>query len=229
MWPPILERGRLALLNGPRGPMRAFLQELAHFALHEREGVVLWCDGNHGFNPYDFAELNLTRGFDAEWGADRILIKRCMTPFQWATVLTKHVQEKLLAVEASLVVAAPYDALFSTDELEDWEQESYVRYSLRHLRDLARRHTIPILLSVDMARWWRTHPLLARMTYEDVDARWFVQHAGETWRAIRERDRAIVRSSGVRQSTIWDYTTHEAPVPREVLQVASRFTTPPVE
>jgi len=45
--------------------MQGFHQELAYFAVHNREGCVLWCDGNHGFNPYEFAELNLERGFEA--------------------------------------------------------------------------------------------------------------------------------------------------------------------
>jgi hypothetical protein len=190
--------------------MRGFHQELAHFAVHAREGSVLWCDGDHGMNPYDFAELNLERGHDADWGADRLLVKRCMTPFQWDTVLTKHVAEKLLSTPTSMVLAAPYDSQFSTDELKDWEQEDYVAYSLKHLRGLAQTHKVPIVLSVDMVRWWRSHPTLARMTYEAVDARWSVQRSGEGWRAVRDREGLTIEALSTRQHTIWDYATPEA-------------------
>ncbi len=171
MWSRLLEPG-LSLVSGQRHDARAFLQELVHEALHADERSVLWCDGEHGFNPYDFAEVNLTRGHSAEDGAQRVLVKRCMTPFQWDAVLTKHLDAKLVEVDASLVVVAPFDRLFSTDELADWEQEDMVRYAVRHLKDLTRRHRIPILMTVDMAAWWRTHPELAKITFEGVHAVW---------------------------------------------------------
>lgn len=205
MWTPLLEPGRLILANGPRAMMRAFHQELAHFVVHHRPGAVLWCDGEHGMNPYDFAELNLERGFDADWGADRVLVKRCMTPFQWDTVLTKHLDQKLLSAEASLVLAAPYDALFSTDELKDWEQEDYVAFSLQHLRGLAQRHRVPVVLSVDMARWWRTHPVLARLAFEGVDARWTIRVLADGWQAVQDRTGATCHSPPRRQLTLQDY------------------------
>lgn len=193
--------------------MRAFHQELAHFALHHRPDAVLWCDGDHGFDPYAFAELNLTRGFDADHGADRLLIKRCMTPFQWDTVLTRHLDHKLLNTKASLVLAAPYDALFSTDELKDWEQEDYVAYSLKHLRDLAHQHEVPILLSVDMAKWWRSHPILARQTYEAAEARWSVQRVGDAWKAVDEAGTEVLGPRALRQATIWDSAPKPRPMP----------------
>lgn len=189
--------------------MRSFHQELAHHTIHHEPGSVLWCDGEHGFNPYDFADLNLERGFDAEHGADRVLIKRCMTPFQWDTVLTKHLEQKLHSVDAALVLVTPYDALFSTDELKDWEQEDYVAYSLKYLQGLARKHAVPIVLSVDMARWWRTHPILAQLTLDGVDERWSVSRSGDGWRAIHDRHGRVIEPQAVRQVTIWDY----APAP----------------
>jgi hypothetical protein len=181
LWSPLLPRGQLVLLSGDRGELRAFHHELAHFALQRRPGPVLWCDGEHGFNPYAFAELNLRAGLEADAGAERLLVKRCMTPFQWDTVLTQHLEQKLIEAGAALALAAPYDALFSTDELQDWEQEDYVSFSLRHLREVARRRHVPLLLSVDMARWWRAHPVLARLAYEAIEARWTVRRSGEGW------------------------------------------------
>jgi hypothetical protein len=208
--------GRLVLTNGPRAAMRAFNQELAHHALHRQEGAVLWCDGEHGFNPYDFAEVNLARGYDAEWGADRMLVKRCMTPFQWDTVLSKHLDQKLVETDTGLVLVAPYDALFSTDELKDWEQEDYVRHSVGHLRDLARAHRVPILLSVDMARWWRTHPILARTTYESVDDRWTVTPSGQSWRLVHGTGDQVLGPRTDRQTTIWDFVAETPPTVRAV-------------
>lgn len=193
--------------------MRGFHQELAHHALHTRPGTLLWCDGDHGFNPYDFAELNLTRGFDADWGDERLLVKRCMTPFQWATVLTRHVGQILRSIEASLVLAAPYDALFSTEELKDWEQEDYVRDSLNHLKGLAGQHGIPILISVDMTRWWRTHPFLARLAQEAADARWILQPSGDGWRAVQDHHQLVIDPLARRQTTLWDYA-ERSPAPR---------------
>lgn len=205
VWSPLLPEGRLVLLSGDRGDLRGFHHELAHHAVHRRKGPFLWCDGEHGFNPYTFAELNLTRGFQADAEADRLLIKRCMTPFQWDTVLTQHLEKKLLEVGASAVLAAPYDALFSTDELKDWEQEDYVAYSLRYLKDLARARNVPILLSVDMARWWRTHPTLARQALEAVSERWNVGRKAGAWWAARHGSNEILQQPVPQRVTLLDF------------------------
>lgn len=205
MWSPLLESGRLVLLHGARHELRAFHQELTHFVVHQRPGHVLWCDGDHGFNPYDFAELNLARGYEAEWGAQRVLIKRCMTPFQWDTVLTRHLDQKLMEVDAGLVVAAPYNALFSTDELKDWEQEDYVRFSLQHLKGLAQKHRVPVVISADMAQWWRTHPGLAQMAQEAADARWTVRRRGQGWSALPAGRGPSLESRAERQATLLDF------------------------
>lgn len=118
--------------------------------------------------------MNLTRGLQADDRADRVPVKRCMTAFQWDAVLMRHLPEKLEETDASLALAAPHDRIFVQEELRDWEQRDYGRYSLRFLRDLARRRDVAMVLSLDMARWWCTHPVLARMTYEAVDAGWNV-------------------------------------------------------
>ena len=184
---------------------RPFLQEMAHYAVHNFEGCVLWCDGDHGFNPYDFAERNMERGFDAEWGADRVLIKRCMTPFQWDTVLTKHLERKLLVAPAGLVIAAPYEGLFSTDELKDWEREDYVHFSLKHLKGLASRFGVPVVLGVDMASWCHTHPLIAWAAYEAAASRWTLQRHGDGWSASELVADLVVTSAPARQSSLGDY------------------------
>ncbi len=215
-WSPLLVPGALGLLSAPAGVVRPFHQELAHFALHTREGCVLWADGEHGFNPYDFAELNLARGFDADWGAERLLVKRCMTPFQWDTVLTKHIAEKLLATQTCMVLAAPFENLFSTDELSDWEREDYVAFALRHLKDLARRHEVPVVLSVDMGAWSHAYPTCAWKAYEAADHRWTVQPLAKGWRATEVLSGRRIESDPLRQHTLSDFAlgAGEAPVLR---------------
>lgn len=203
MWHPLLRPG-LTLLHGQRRHLRVFHQELAHDALHGQSRSVLWCDGDHGFNPYDFAERNIEAGRQADDGADRMLIKRCMTPFQWDTVLTQHLPQKLLEVDASLVMVAPFDRLYSTDELQDWEQEDYVRYALRSLKNTARRHRVPVVLSVDMGRWWQTHPTLAQMTYQEVTSRWSITLPGGRPMATSEVGDTVDPYLR-RQVTLWDF------------------------
>ena len=199
MWSRMLARGQLTLASGPRPHTRAVGQELAHFALGAQEArTVLWCDGDHGFNPYDFAELNLERGREADWGARRLLVKRCMTPFQWETVLTRHLAEKLMATDASLVMAAPYEDLFSTDELQDWEREDYIDYSLAHLKDLAKRFDVPVVILVDMARWCAVNPLMAWKAFEAAHARWAIERAAGRWRAFEIASADIVGAPPVR-------------------------------
>jgi hypothetical protein len=220
MWSRLLGRSQLTLASGPRGHTRPLGQELAHFALGKEEGrTVLWCDGDHGFNPYDFAELNLERGRPADWGAARLLVKRCMTPFQWDTVLTRHLEEKLMAVDASLVMAAPYEDLFSTDELTDWEREDYIDYSLAHLKDLARRFAVPVVILVDMARWCAANPLMAWKAFEAADARWVVEREAGGLRAFEVGRAEVARSPRERQRALSAYIGETAPTARAVLAV----------
>lgn len=218
MWSRLMEPG-LTLLSGQRRDLRGFAQELCHERIHDG-GMVLWCDGDHGFDPYHMAELNLERGHLADEGAERVLVKRCMTPFQWDAVLTKHLDEKLLQVDAELVIVSPFDRLFSTDELQDWEQEDYTRFAVRHLKNLARRHQVPVLLFVDMPRWWRTHPVLAQTTYEAVHARWSIDAPGGRWRAMQDVTGEVVDPWLRRQVTLLDFV--EDPVPLPVLTKARR-------
>lgn len=168
----------LHLLDGQRRTLRAFHLELAHTALQNDARSVLWCDGDHGFNPYGFAEVNLTRGLQADDGASRLLIKRAMTPFQWDSILRQQLLEKLATTPTSLVIVAPFHRLFSTDELKDWEQEMHVDAALASLQEIAKH--VPVVLSVDMKRWSQTHPVLATKTREAAK-HWFVENNGG-WR-----------------------------------------------
>lgn len=206
MWSEIL-RPRLHLLNGTRKDIRAFGQELAHEVVHQaREDMVLWCDGDHGFNPYHFAELNLTRGHEPEHGADRVLIKRCMTAFQWDGLMTQQLAEKLaLEPRVSMVYAAPYDALLTHQELQDWEQEDHTKFSLRHLREAVRRFRVPVILACDMERWWRTHPTLARMTFEQVHERWSLGYHEERPRLVNDVTQQVIDPWLRRTTTLLDY------------------------
>jgi hypothetical protein len=203
VWDSILAPGALTLLHGAGGELPGFLQELAHGALHAGEGQVLWCDGDHRFNPYEFAELNLVRGRQADEGASRMLVKRCLTPFQWYTTLSRLLPEKVEA-GAALAIVHPFDRPLSTDELADWEQEDYVRFLVPHLRAVARRTGVPIVLGVDMARWWRTHPVLAQATHDGVSHRWSVAGVGGRWRAVRD-DGMVLDPELRRRVTLLDF------------------------
>jgi hypothetical protein len=215
--PEVAPPATLTLLDGQAMQLRHFLQGLAHEALRRGAGPVLWCDGSHAFDPYDFAELNLTRGLAADDGAERLLVKRCMTPFQWYTTLSRLLPERIRhAAEsgragAELAVVHPFDALFSTDELSDWEQEDYVRFVVPHLRRVAAETGVPILLAVDMAKWWRTHPTLAQATHEGVAERWSVAWTGDRFRAWRG-DGEVLDPDLRRRTTLLDFVEEPVPV-----------------
>ena len=211
VWDALLQPGRLSVLAAPPAVATGFLQELTHATVHRHPGAVLWCDGSHTFNPAAFAELNLTRGHAADDGADRVLVKRCMTPFQWDSTLTQHLGDKLAQADVSLVAVNPFDALWRHEEIQDWEQEDYTRFSVHHLRGLARRHRVPILLGVDLERLWRTHPALAKATVEGVDERWAVTAPDGRWKAVRD-DGLELDPYLRRQVTLLDYAEEE-PLP----------------
>ncbi len=208
VWSTFLEPDRLTLVSAKGRHLAQFFQEIAYTALRERPGNVLWCDGDHSFNPYDQAELQMTRGHAADDGADRLLVKRCMTPFQWDTVLTRHLDLKLGEGETGLVVVNPFDRLWSHEEIQDWEQEDYTRFSLAHLAKTARRFHVPILLGVDMPRWWKSHPALAQATHDGVDARWVAQPVADRWRATSDAG-VILDPSLRRRVTLLDFVPEE--------------------
>jgi hypothetical protein len=86
-----------------------------------------------------------------------------MTPFQWAKMLMDQLHDTLQAYAPSLVVAGYFDLQFNKDDLVDWEQEDYVAASLRYMRRMAHLHKVPILLTLDLARWTRTHPAASQI------------------------------------------------------------------
>lgn len=193
-------------------PLTPFLQVLTQAALQEGPGAVLWCDGAHAFNPAAFAELNLTSGRAADEGADRVLVKRCMTPFQWDSTLTEHLGQRLQTTPTRLVVVHPFDALWRHDEIADWEQEDYTRFSVRHLHTLARQHAVPILLGSDLARLSRSHPVLARIVVEGVDERWRIDAPANRFRALRD-DGTLLDPALRRTVTLLDYLDEPIPIP----------------
>lgn len=211
MWSPIL-RPRLHLLDGHRRDLRRFGQELVHSIVHaDDDGMVLWCDGDHGFNPYDMAEMNLTRGHQADHGADRVLLKRCMTAFQWDSLMTQQLAQKLtLERDVRLVYAAPYESLLIHQELQDWEQEDHTRFSLRHLRAAVKRYRVPIILACDMQRWWRTHPVLARMAYERAQERWHLEYPDDRPRIRNDATGEVIDPWLRRDVTLLDYLEEPA-------------------
>lgn len=194
-----------------RRDLRHFGQELAHFAVHTMPGTVRWFDGDHGFNPYHFAELNMERGHQADHGADRVLIKRCLTAFQWESQMDTEIAQQLATDDVAVALAVPYDNLFTHMELQDWEQEDYLRYNLQHLKRLAAKHATPIVAMVDMQRLWRTHPTLASMVYDQVDQRWSVDRPDQRWRLQNDVTGEAIDPYLRRQVTLLDYV-EEAPV-----------------
>lgn len=226
VWAPLLKPGELTLLHGTSHALRGFFHDLAQTTLQSQSGNVLWCDSEHGFNPHEFAELNLTRGHSAESHAERMLIRRCLTPFQWYTTLSRHIPQDLVAAETALTIVSPFHSLWSTDELADWEQEDYVRFIVPHLKAVARRSKVPILLGADMNRWWRTHPTLAQVTHEGVDSHWSVTDMGHRWRAQGD-DGTVIDPLLQQSASLLDYLEPEAlpiVVPERVVPRAPRRT-----
>lgn len=144
-----------------------FHYDLAIDALQrDRQRPVLFLDGAHVLNGYDFAEYNILHGLEAEDGIHRVLTCRVMTPFQWGKALTMDLHDQLDHHQPSLVVASGFNVQFDKDDLVDWEQEDYVRSTLAMMRRLARIHKVPLVLTLDLARWSRTHPTAARLVLE---------------------------------------------------------------
>lgn len=187
MWEPLLEP-RLTRVQAHARHLWACVQEVIHHTVHTRPGTVLVCDGSHGFNPYDFAEVNLVRGHAADFGAQRVLVKRAMTAFQWDSILDKHVAARLAMGGVSLVVAAPYDALFAHEELQDWEQEDHLRFSVADLAAKAQRFQVPILAFVDTVLQAHRYPVLWGIQEAAVGRKWHAWLQGGSWRLADEAD-----------------------------------------
>ncbi len=187
MWDRLLAPG-FRRIDVPRQQLWSFTQEAIHQAVRRRPGNVLVCDGEHGFNPYDYAELNLVRGEPAEFAARRVLTKRAMTAFQWDTILDRHLARKMVESETALVVAAPYDRLFLHEELQEWEAEDHLRFSVADLHKKGERHRVAVLALVDLERFVREAPTMAAILEDGVPERWRVRAEGGAWRIADEAD-----------------------------------------
>lgn len=155
------EAGRVTILQGGSRVLNSFHHDLVIEALQASPKSLLFLDGAHCLNVYDFAERNFQRGNPGDFGASRGLLCRAMTPFQWAKMLTTELHDNLTMHEPSLVVAAHWDLQFNKDDLVDWEQEDYIGSCIRYMRRLAHLHKIPIIITLDLAKWTRTHPAAA--------------------------------------------------------------------
>lgn len=139
------------LVDAPDALHGDLVQELVHDALRRHPGKVLVYDSSHAFHPDSFAAANRRKGRPEAEHAERCLIQRCITPFQWDTLLSKHLDKFIAANEGSvaLVIAFPYGRLFATDELSDWERVDHLDFSLEHLTKRGARVPIVAVTSFD--------------------------------------------------------------------------------
>lgn len=128
-------RPGFTLVDVPDAHQGDLVQLLVHDALRRHPGKVLVYDAAHAFAPDSFAAMNRRRGRPEAEHAERCFIQRCITPFQWDTLLSKHLDKWLAQNQGNvaLVIAFPYGRLFATDELAEWERVDHLDFSLEHL------------------------------------------------------------------------------------------------
>lgn len=153
------------LVDCPSAHQETLVQLLVHRALRAHPGKVLVYDSSHAFHPDSFAATNRRAGRPEAEHADRCLIQRCMTPFQWDTMLSKHLDRFLAANpgDVALIVAFPYGRLFATDELAPWERIDHLEFSLAHLASRAGAAAVPIVAVTDFLALQEQPDLLARL------------------------------------------------------------------
>lgn len=154
-----------SLVDCPAADQAELVQLLIHRALRVHPGKVLVYDASHAFSPDHFAATNRRAGRPEAEHADRCFVQRCMTPFQWDTMLSKHLDRFLAANPGNLalVVAFPYGRLFATDELAPWERIDHLEYSLAHLASRASTNAVPIVAVTDFPALQEQPDLLARL------------------------------------------------------------------
>jgi hypothetical protein len=187
---------RVSVLNGNPAVLNSFHHDLIIEALASNPRPVVFLDGAHCLNPYDFGERNFQRGNPGAHGADRVLTCRAMTPFQWAKMLMDQLHDTLQAHGPSLVVAAHFDLQFNKDDLVDWEQEDYVAASLRYMRRMAHLHKVPIILTLDLAHWTRTHSAPSQILLHTGLPRRSVTWDPRGFTLLDEQGRTLVQPSG---------------------------------
>ncbi len=204
------------LLTGDRRSLRAFHHALLADATHATPDAVLVLDGAHCIDPHQVGFQHLMHGCSADHGAERTLIRRAMTPFQWDACLTEGLEQQLHAIQAGLVVAAPFDAQLLREETTDWEQEQYLDAHIAAAHRLARAHGVPMLWSLDLARFSRRAPLLATRITQAVPERRHVVVEGRGWR-VTDQDGTVLVRPRTAQRRITDYLV---PEPRRVVPVS---------
>lgn len=144
-------RPGFTLVDAPDAVQGALVQLLVHDALRRHPGKVLVYDAAHAFQPDAFAATNRRNGRPEAEHAERCLVQRCITPFQWDTLLWKHLDRFLAdhAGDVALVVAFPYGRLFATDELAEWERVDHLDFSLEHLAKRGKEVPIVAVTSLD--------------------------------------------------------------------------------
>ncbi len=153
------------LVDCPSSNQETLVQLLIHRALRLHPGKVLVYDSSHTFHPDSFAATNRRHGRPEAEHADRTFIQRCMTPFQWDTMLSKHLDKFLAANPGNiaLIVAFPYGRLFATDELAEWERVDHLEFSLTHLASRATAAAVPIVAVTDFLALQEQPDLLTRL------------------------------------------------------------------
>lgn len=102
------------LVDLPERSQGPFVQALVHTALRRHPGKVLVYDAGHAFSPDAYAAENRRRGRPEAEHAHRCLVQRCITPFQWDTLLWKHL-DRFLAANTSPARPATRTAPPDTD------------------------------------------------------------------------------------------------------------------
>lgn len=207
-----LDPSGVHLFDGEPGPLRALVHELLHEAVHDSEKSALLLDGGHVYNPYDAADLNMTRGHPAAYGAERTLIRRTLTPYQWHHALTEDLDAKLAATPARMLVAAPFERLFVTDELEEWERRDYCTHAMACLRATSRRFRVPIAITADVADLWRHHPQIGTIIVNGSDQLFRTCLTPSGWELTDLRTRARLVEPRGRLRTLDDYLAPEKPM-----------------
>jgi hypothetical protein len=180
-WDGLLDR-RFTLLEAPSAWTGELALELAHAALRQGPGRVLLYDASHCVHPDTFARLNRRAGLEPTAGARRTFVQRAITPFQWDTLLSKHLDRMLQGHGHEAVVLAPYDRLFATDELAEWERIDHLEFSLERLAQRAAQ--TPILALGDLDRLAAEQPALATRMREGVHRRVRVLRERGVWRLV---------------------------------------------
>ncbi len=192
------------LLSGNARGLRAFHHALLADAVHATDKAVLVLDGAHCINPHEIGFAHLQHGHAADYAADRVLIRRAMTPFQWDACMSEDLDAQFHALDVGLVLAAPIDAQILRDEITDWEQEAYLAAHLAWAKRLAARHAVPILWSIDMQRFSRRAPLLAVQLRDGIPTTRHIEVEGRGWR-VTNQDGEVLMRPRMAQRRITDY------------------------